>query len=170
MFSLGLVYYLIIFVTLYQRLTSGNQFPTVLRPTYLLFFAAPSMASLAWKSITGAFVTPSKMLLFLSLFLFMSQVPFLSDSNYYFIVCLISIFENHFQFFFLTLNSSCLTTYNITSDDSDLLSQDHRTKDENERNISKLFLFFILFLKHGSRKLLIMKLYEMIRKNCFYIK
>lgn len=96
MFSLGLVYYLIIFVTLYQRLTSGNQFPTVLRPTYLLFFAAPSIASLAWKSITGAFVTPSKMLLFLSLFLFMSQVPFLSDSNYYFIVCLISIFENHF--------------------------------------------------------------------------
>ncbi|RDX66678.1 S-type anion channel SLAH1, partial [Mucuna pruriens] len=73
MFSLGLVYYLIIFITLYQRLTSGNQFPTVLRPAYFLFFAAPSMASLAWKSISGAFVTPSKMLLFLSLFLFMSQ-------------------------------------------------------------------------------------------------
>ncbi|TKY53993.1 S-type anion channel SLAH1 [Spatholobus suberectus] len=73
MFSLGLVYYLIIFITLYQRLTSGNQFPTVLRPAYFLFFAAPSVASLAWKSISGAFVTPSKMLLFLSLFLFMSQ-------------------------------------------------------------------------------------------------
>nr|KYP58258.1 hypothetical protein KK1_004556 [Cajanus cajan] len=73
MFSIGLVYYLIIFVTLYQRLTSSNQFPTVLRPTYFLCFAAPSVTSLAWKSITGAFVTPSKMLLFLSLFLFMSQ-------------------------------------------------------------------------------------------------
>ncbi|KAL2339211.1 hypothetical protein Fmac_013657 [Flemingia macrophylla] len=73
MFSIGLVYYLIIFVTLYQRLTSGNQFPIVLRPAYFLFFAAPSVASLAWKSISGVFVTPSKMLLFLSLFLFMSQ-------------------------------------------------------------------------------------------------
>ncbi|XP_027333563.1 S-type anion channel SLAH4-like [Abrus precatorius] len=73
MFSLGLVYYLVIFVTLYQRVTSGNQFPKVLRPAYFLFFAAPSMASLAWKSISGAFVTPSKMFLFLSLFLFMSQ-------------------------------------------------------------------------------------------------
>ncbi|KAK7348417.1 hypothetical protein VNO80_22973 [Phaseolus coccineus] len=73
MFSLGLVSYLIIFITLYQRQSSGNQFPTVLRPAYFLFFAAPSMASLAWKSILGAFVTPSKMLLFLSLFLFMSQ-------------------------------------------------------------------------------------------------
>lgn len=75
MFSLGLVYYLVIFVTLYQRLTSSNnQFPTVLRPAYFLFFAAPSMASLAWKSVSGAFVTPSKMLLFLSLFLFICQV------------------------------------------------------------------------------------------------
>ncbi|CAJ1941387.1 unnamed protein product [Sphenostylis stenocarpa] len=74
MFSLGLVFYLVIFITLYQRLT-------VLRPGYFLFIAAPSVASLAWKSISGAFVTPSKMLLFLSLFLFMSQVTFFSDFN-----------------------------------------------------------------------------------------
>ncbi|XP_061345567.1 S-type anion channel SLAH1-like [Gastrolobium bilobum] len=73
MFSLGLAHYLILFVTLYQRLTSSNQFPTVLRPAYFLFFAAPSVASVSWKSISGAFVTPSKMLFFLSLFLFMSQ-------------------------------------------------------------------------------------------------
>ncbi|XP_014509197.1 S-type anion channel SLAH4 [Vigna radiata var. radiata] len=73
MFSIGSVFYLVIFITLYQRQKNGNQFPTVLRPAYFLFFAAPSMASLTWKSILGDFVTPSKMLLFLSLFLFMSQ-------------------------------------------------------------------------------------------------
>jgi hypothetical protein len=74
MYSLGMVHYLILFVTLYQRLTSSNQFPVVLRPAYFLFFAAPSMASLAWKSISGAFLVSSKMLFFLSLFLFISQV------------------------------------------------------------------------------------------------
>ncbi|KAK7363767.1 hypothetical protein VNO77_05924 [Canavalia gladiata] len=73
LFSLGLVYYLIIFLTLYQRLAGGMQFPKELRPAYFLFFGAPSMASLAWKSISHTFVTPSKMLLFLSLFLFMTQ-------------------------------------------------------------------------------------------------
>lgn len=73
MFSLGMVHYLILFVTLYQRLTSSNQFPIVLRPAYFLYFAAPSMASLAWKSISGSFLVSSKMLFFLSLFLFISQ-------------------------------------------------------------------------------------------------
>ncbi|XP_028763030.1 S-type anion channel SLAH1-like [Neltuma alba] len=74
MFSLGFAHYLILFVTLYQHLTSSNRFPTVQRPAYFLFFAAPSMASLAWKSISGIFDTPSKMLFFLSLFLFVSLV------------------------------------------------------------------------------------------------
>ncbi|XP_058728091.1 S-type anion channel SLAH4-like isoform X1 [Vicia villosa] len=73
MFSLGMVHYLVLFVTLYQRLTSNNQFPIVLRPAYFLYFAAPSMASLAWKSISGSFLISSKMLFFLSLFLFLSQ-------------------------------------------------------------------------------------------------
>jgi len=87
MFSIGSVFYLVIFITLYQRQKSGNQFPTVLRPAYFLFFAAPSMASLAWKSILGAFVTPSKMLLFLSFFLFMSQVLFWYSNLLYIFVC-----------------------------------------------------------------------------------
>ncbi|KAF7811191.1 S-type anion channel SLAH1 [Senna tora] len=53
-FSLGFGHYLILFVTLYQRtVVSSNHFPRVLRPAYFLFFAAPSMASLAWKSLTG---------------------------------------------------------------------------------------------------------------------
>lgn len=74
MFSLGMAHYLVLFVTLYQRLAGGNRFPAMLRPTFFLFSAAPSLASLAWRSITGTFDTPSKMLFFLSFFLFMSLV------------------------------------------------------------------------------------------------
>ncbi|KAH7569455.1 hypothetical protein ACOSP7_012864 [Xanthoceras sorbifolium] len=72
MFSLGMVHYLVLFITLYQQLSGSNRFPSILRPTFFLFFAAPSMGSLAWSSITGAFDTTSKMLFFLSLFLFTS--------------------------------------------------------------------------------------------------
>ncbi|XP_010430269.1 PREDICTED: S-type anion channel SLAH1-like [Camelina sativa] len=74
MFSLGMVHYLVIFVTLYQRLPGGNNFPTKLRPIFFLFFAAPAMASLAWNSISGTFDAVAKMLFFLSLFIFMSLV------------------------------------------------------------------------------------------------
>lgn len=74
LWSLGMVHYLVLFVTLYQRLSGGNSLPLILRPTFFLFFAAPSMASLAWNSITGAFDTTSKMLFFFSLFLFSSLV------------------------------------------------------------------------------------------------
>ncbi|OWM83404.1 S-type anion channel SLAH4-like [Punica granatum] len=72
MFSLGIIHYLVIFVTLYQRLSGGNNFPAMLRPTFFLFFAAPSMGSMAWSSISGVFDTSSKMLFFLSLFIFAS--------------------------------------------------------------------------------------------------
>ncbi|XWS21006.1 hypothetical protein CRYUN_Cryun30bG0017800 [Craigia yunnanensis] len=73
-FSLGMVHCLVLFVTLYQRLSGADWLPTMLRPVFFLFFAAPSMASLAWHSIAGSFDTASKMLFFLSLFLFMSLV------------------------------------------------------------------------------------------------
>ncbi|KAJ7946315.1 S-type anion channel like [Quillaja saponaria] len=72
LFSIAMAHYLVVFVTLYQHPVISNSFPTMLRPAYFLFFATPSMASLAWKSISGTFVTSSKMLFFLSLFLFMS--------------------------------------------------------------------------------------------------
>ncbi|KAJ8749160.1 hypothetical protein K2173_018629 [Erythroxylum novogranatense] len=72
MFSLGMAHYLVLFVTLYQRISRGNCLPTMLRPAFFLFFAAPSMASLAWDSISGSFDNSSKMLFFLSLFLFFS--------------------------------------------------------------------------------------------------
>lgn len=74
MFSLGMAHYLVLFVTLYQRLSGGDKLPAMLRPVFFLFFAAPSMASVAWKSISGGFDVGSKMLFFLSLFLFTSLV------------------------------------------------------------------------------------------------
>lgn len=74
LFSLGMVHYLVLFVTLYQRLSGGDRLPTILRPVFFLFFAAPSIASLAWYSISGRFDTCSKMLFFLSLFMFASLV------------------------------------------------------------------------------------------------
>jgi tellurite resistance protein TehA-like permease len=77
LFSLGIAHYLVLFVTLYQRLPGNNKIPAMLRPVFFLFFAAPSMASLAWHSICGYFDTASKMLFFLSLFLFLSLVSFL---------------------------------------------------------------------------------------------
>ncbi|KAG2277289.1 hypothetical protein Bca52824_059844 [Brassica carinata] len=74
LFSLGMVHYLVIFVTLYQRLPGGNNFPTTLRPVFFLFFAAPATGSLAWNYISGTFDTLAKMLFFLSLFIFVSLV------------------------------------------------------------------------------------------------
>ncbi|KAK4439362.1 S-type anion channel SLAH1 [Sesamum alatum] len=74
MFSLGLAHYLVVFITLYQRLSGASRFPAMLRPAFFLFVAAPSTASLAWSSISGSFGVPCKMLFFLSLFLFTSLI------------------------------------------------------------------------------------------------
>ncbi|VFQ62165.1 unnamed protein product [Cuscuta campestris] len=74
MFALGMAHYLVLFVTLYQRLPGSSSIPVMLRPVFFLFIAAPSMASLAWDSISGSFDTLSKMFFYLSLFLFMSLV------------------------------------------------------------------------------------------------
>lgn len=73
-FSLGMAHYFVLFVTLYQRLAEGSRFPAMMRPSFFLFSATPSLASLVWTSINGTFDTLSKMLFFLSLFLFMSLV------------------------------------------------------------------------------------------------
>ncbi|XP_058092630.1 S-type anion channel SLAH1-like [Magnolia sinica] len=74
MFSLGMVHYLVLFVTLYQRSVGSDRLPAMLRPVFFLFIAAPSMASLAWDSISGSFDVTSKMFFFLSLFLFTSLI------------------------------------------------------------------------------------------------
>ncbi|XP_051139723.1 S-type anion channel SLAH4-like [Andrographis paniculata] len=75
LFSLGMVHYLVLFVTLYQRIPYGaGPLPAMLRPVFSLFFAVPSLASLAWYSITGSFDTAAKMLFYLSLFIFLSLI------------------------------------------------------------------------------------------------
>ncbi|KAH7842605.1 hypothetical protein Vadar_007221 [Vaccinium darrowii] len=77
LFSLGMAHYLVLFVTLYQRLPGVNGITAMMRPVFFLFIAAPSVASLAWESIWGSFDYSSKMLFFLSLFLFLSLVSVL---------------------------------------------------------------------------------------------
>ncbi|KAF5763395.1 putative transporter protein SLAC1/Mae1/ Ssu1/TehA [Helianthus annuus] len=72
LFTLGMTHYLVVFITLYQRFTGNNHIPSRLRPVFFLFVATPSMAALAWKSISGNFDILCKMLFFLSLFLFTS--------------------------------------------------------------------------------------------------
>lgn len=80
-FALGMAHYLVLFVTLYQRHPGCNGVSVKLRPVFFLFIATPSMGSLAWSSITGGtFDVTSKMLFFLSIFLFMSLV----SKQYYF--------------------------------------------------------------------------------------
>uniref|UniRef100_A0A0V0HFM6 Putative S-type anion channel SLAH1-like n=1 Tax=Solanum chacoense TaxID=4108 RepID=A0A0V0HFM6_SOLCH len=74
LFAIGMSHYLVLFVTLYQRLPGSSSIPAMLRPVFFLFLAVPSMASLAWDSIYGKFDSSSKMLFFLSIFLFLSLV------------------------------------------------------------------------------------------------
>ncbi|KAK9077350.1 hypothetical protein SSX86_005687 [Deinandra increscens subsp. villosa] len=74
MFAIGMIHYMVVFVTLYQKLSGNTCLPTLLRPVMFLFIAAPSMASLAWDSISGTFDFSSKMLFYLSLFLFLSLI------------------------------------------------------------------------------------------------
>ncbi|KAK1258824.1 S-type anion channel SLAH1 [Acorus gramineus] len=74
LFCLGIIHYLVLFVTLYQRLQGNDRLPMMLRPVFFLFVAAPSMASLAWDSIAGTFDMLSNMFFFLSLFIFASLV------------------------------------------------------------------------------------------------
>ncbi|CAA0841218.1 S-type anion channel SLAH1 [Striga hermonthica] len=76
LFGLGMAHYFVLLVTLYQRIAGGggDRLPAILRPTFCLFFGAPSVASVAWYSIAGRFDTAAKMLFFLSLFLFMSLI------------------------------------------------------------------------------------------------
>ncbi|XP_057815363.1 S-type anion channel SLAH1 [Cryptomeria japonica] len=68
-FTVGLIHYAVVFITLYQRLSSDITVSRKICPVFFLFIAAPSSASVAWEAISGSFDTFSKMLFFLSLFL-----------------------------------------------------------------------------------------------------
>uniref|UniRef100_N1QPY0 S-type anion channel SLAH2 n=1 Tax=Aegilops tauschii TaxID=37682 RepID=N1QPY0_AEGTA len=73
-FAIGLAHYVVLFVTLYQRLPTNMQLPKELHPVFFFFIAAPSVASMAWASISGEFNDGAKLLYFISLFLYMSLV------------------------------------------------------------------------------------------------
>uniref|UniRef100_A0A0E0L698 S-type anion channel SLAH2 n=1 Tax=Oryza punctata TaxID=4537 RepID=A0A0E0L698_ORYPU len=71
-FAVGLVHYIVLFVTLYQRLPTNVQLPKELHPVFFLFIAAPSVASMAWARLSGEFNFGARIAYFVALFLYMS--------------------------------------------------------------------------------------------------
>jgi tellurite resistance protein TehA-like permease len=64
-FAVGLAHYIVLFVTLYQRLPTSETLPRDLHPVFFLFVAAPSVACLAWARITGEFGYGSRVAYFI---------------------------------------------------------------------------------------------------------
>lgn len=71
-FAVGLAHYIVLFVTLYQRLPTNETLPKELHPVFFLFVAAPSVASMAWAKIQGSFDYGSRIAYFIALFLYFS--------------------------------------------------------------------------------------------------
>ncbi|GJN38182.1 hypothetical protein PR202_gb27200 [Eleusine coracana subsp. coracana] len=71
-FAVGLAHYVVLFVTLYQRLPTSETLPRDLHPVFFLFVATPSVACLAWARITGEFDYGSKIAYFIAMFLYAS--------------------------------------------------------------------------------------------------
>ncbi|XP_016506682.2 S-type anion channel SLAH2-like [Nicotiana tabacum] len=71
-YAVGLAHYLVLFVTLYQRLPTNETLPKELHPVFFLFVAAPSVASMAWAAIQGSFDYGSRISYFIALFLYFS--------------------------------------------------------------------------------------------------
>ncbi|OWM71908.1 guard cell S-type anion channel SLAC1 [Punica granatum] len=72
--AVGFAHYLVLFVTLYQRLPTSEALPKELHPVYSMFIAAPSAASIAWEAIYGEFDGLSRTCYFIALFLYVSLV------------------------------------------------------------------------------------------------
>nr|XP_011470299.1 PREDICTED: S-type anion channel SLAH2-like isoform X2 [Fragaria vesca subsp. vesca]XP_011470300.1 PREDICTED: S-type anion channel SLAH2-like isoform X2 [Fragaria vesca subsp. vesca] len=74
-FAVGMAHYMVLFVTLYQRLTTNETvIPKELHPVFFLFVAAPSVASTSWARIQGSFDVGSRIGYFISMFLYLSLV------------------------------------------------------------------------------------------------
>jgi len=73
-FAVGLAHYVVLFVTLYQRLPTNVTLPKELHPVFFLFVAVPSVASMAWARINGHFDAGARIAYFIALFLYMSLV------------------------------------------------------------------------------------------------
>ncbi|CAK7335389.1 unnamed protein product [Dovyalis caffra] len=74
LWAVGFAHYLVVFVTLYQRLPTSEALPKELHPVYSMFIAAPSAASIAWEAIYGDFDGLSRTCYFIALFLYVSLV------------------------------------------------------------------------------------------------
>ncbi|MED6133974.1 Guard cell S-type anion channel slac1 [Stylosanthes scabra] len=74
LWAVGFAHYLVVFVTLYQRLPTSEALPKELHPVYSMFIAAPSAASLAWANVYGEFDGLSRTCYFIALFLYVSLV------------------------------------------------------------------------------------------------
>lgn len=74
LWAVGFAHYLVVFVTLYQRLPTSEALPKELHPVYSMFIAAPSAASIAWGNIYGQFDEVSRTCYFIALFLYISLV------------------------------------------------------------------------------------------------
>lgn len=73
-FAVGSAHYMVLFVTLYQRLPTTETLPKELHPVVFLFVATPSVASVAWEKIRGDFDYFSRVAYFIALFLYISLV------------------------------------------------------------------------------------------------
>ncbi|ONM33448.1 S-type anion channel SLAH2 [Zea mays] len=72
-FAVGLAHYVVLFVTLYQRLPTNETLPKELHPVFFLFVAAPSVSSVAWAEISGGeFGHVSRVAFFVAMFLYAS--------------------------------------------------------------------------------------------------
>ncbi|KAJ4765666.1 S-type anion channel SLAH3 [Rhynchospora pubera] len=71
-YAVGMAHYVVLFVTLYQRLPTNETLPRELHPVFFLFVAAPSVASMAWANISGEFGHGSRIAYFIALFLYAS--------------------------------------------------------------------------------------------------
>ncbi|ONK69059.1 uncharacterized protein A4U43_C05F18860 [Asparagus officinalis] len=71
-FAIGLAHYIVLFVTLYQRLPTNETLPKDLHPVFFLFVAAPSVACIAWEEISGDFGYGSRIAYLVALFLYAS--------------------------------------------------------------------------------------------------
>lgn len=74
LWAVGFAHYLVLFVTLYQRLPTSVALPKELHPVYSMFIAAPSAASIAWEAIYGEFDGSARTCYFIALFLYISLV------------------------------------------------------------------------------------------------
>ncbi|KAM0020410.1 putative transporter protein SLAC1/Mae1/ Ssu1/TehA [Helianthus debilis subsp. tardiflorus] len=74
LWAVGFAHYLVLFVTLYQRLPTSVALPKELHPVYSMFIAAPSSASLAWEAIYGEFDGSARTCYFIALFLYILLV------------------------------------------------------------------------------------------------